>query len=86
MNGRRLILKDGTTIENGEAGYADGKLWVWLPDFTMQSAAAIAFDATKMDKIIFQYGEMSDEYDNFTNCISIMLSDERVAVCMTRGE
>ena len=26
--GRRLILKDETTIEDGEAGYAGGFLWL----------------------------------------------------------
>ena len=39
MEGRRLILSDGTVIEDGQAGLADGNLWLYLPGYTMQDAA-----------------------------------------------
>ena len=85
MHGVRLILKDGTTIENGRAGYAEGTLWLYLPGFTMPDAAAIAFDYQKTERIEFQYGEMSDTYSGFTTCRGLMAREGEIAVCMTRA-
>lgn len=85
--GQRLILLDGTIIENGSCGYADGNLWCWITGYTMQQAAAIFFDPDKTGKIIFEYGEMSDEYEGFTNCINLFIdSDGKVSVCLVRGD
>ena len=86
MEGQRIILKDGTTIENGKAGYAEGFLWLSLPGYTMQQAAALAFDDDKTDRIIFHYGEMEDTFDGFTNCVNIMSDfDGLVSVCFKKG-
>ena len=85
MEGRRLVLNDGTEIENGEAGYANQRLWCFLPGYTIQAAAAIFFDAGKTAKIVFQYGEMQDEYNGFTNCVNLMQEETRVCVCLTKG-
>ena len=85
MEGRRLILNDGTTIENGEAGCADGSLWCYLPGYTMQQAASLFFDAAKTAKIIFQYGNMEDEYNGYTNCVTITTAGGMTSVCMKKG-
>ena len=86
MEGQRVILKDGTTIENGRAGYADGNLWCYIPDYTMQQAASLFFDASKTDCIRFQYGDMEDTYNGFTNCTAINANtDGLVSVCMKKG-
>ena len=85
-HGKRLILNDGTSIEEGRAGYAQGFLWCYLPNYTMQQAASLFFDAQKTERIVFQYGEMEDEYTGYTNCIRLMAdTDGIVSVCMTRG-
>ena len=86
MNGRRLILKDQTTIENGECGLSGGRLWCWLPEFTMAQAAALFFDPEKTDRITFEYGEMQEVYEGFTNCVNLFTEVGQVSVCMTRGE
>lgn len=84
--GQRLILKDGTRLENGRAGYADGSLWCYIPGYTMQQAASLFFDASKTDQITFQYGEMADVYNGFTNCTNISTdTDGLVSVCMKKG-
>lgn len=86
-HGQRLIMNDGTVIENGRAGYSQGTLVCFVTGFTMQQAANLFFDAEKTSKIIFQYGEMSNEYDGFTNCININKNvDGVVSVCMTKGD
>lgn len=84
--GRRLIFNDGTVIENGEAGYSDGTLWLWFAGYTMQDAAAIVFDPNKTCKIVFQYGEMEDEHTGFTSCHVLSIdSDGKITVCLVKG-
>jgi hypothetical protein len=84
--GRRLILSDGTVLENGECGYADGRLWCWVSGMTMAEAAEMFFDPGRTDHIVFEYGEMSDEYDGFTTCTGISIdSDGKISVCLTKG-
>lgn len=85
--GERLILNDGTQIENGRCGYSDGHLWCWVKDFTMMQAAQVFFDPNKTNRIVYEYGEMSDTYENFTNCTNLMIdSDGIISVCLTRGD
>lgn len=86
MEGQRLIMKDGTTIENGRCGYSEGHLWCWITGYTMQEAAGIFLDPEKTDKITYQYGEMSDEYEGFTDCINLFVdNDGKVSACLVRG-
>lgn len=86
MDGRRLVLNDGTVIEDGEAGYADGFLWCWIRGYSMQEAAAVFFDAGKTERIVFQYGDMEDTYEGYTNCTRLMAgTDGKISVCLTRG-
>lgn len=86
QTGRRLILNDGTVIENGEAGYSQGFLWLWFSGYTLPEAARMAFDPYTMLKIIYQYGEMQDEYTDYTNCITLQIDvDGKISVCMTKG-
>ena len=86
MEGRQLILNDGTIIENGEAGSSDGILWCYFTGYTLQEAAAMFFDVGKTSRIKFVYGEMQDEYEGFTNCFNINVDvDGRVSVGLKRG-
>lgn len=86
MEGQRLILMDGTIIENGRCGYADGRLWCWVTGYTMQQAAGIFFDPDKTGEIVYQYGEMSDRYEGFTVCTNLFIdNDGQVSVCLVRG-
>lgn len=84
--GQRLILMDGTTIEDGSCGYSTGCLWCWVHGYTMTEAAQIFFDPSKTGRIIFEYGEMSDTYEGFTNCTNLFIdTDGQVSVCLTKG-
>ncbi len=85
--GRRLIMRDDTVIEDGEAGYVQGNLWLWFRGYTLQQAAEIAFNPLKTGMITFEYGEMSDTYEGFTRCMGIQMDmDGRISVCLTQGE
>ena len=86
MTGTRVILFDGTTIENGRAGYAEGNLWLFLPGFSLPDAAGIFFDTDKTARIVFQYGEMEDVYTGFTRCVNLSVdTDGVVSVCLKKG-
>lgn len=85
MEGQNIILNDGTTIP-GNVGYSQGFLWCWFTGYTMQQAANIFFDPEKTSRIVFQYGDMQDEYEGFTNCINISINnDGLLSVCLVRG-
>lgn len=86
QTGQRLILMDGTTIEGGRCGYADGHLWLWVTGYTMAQAAVTFLDPDKTGRIVYEYGEMSETYEDFTTCTTIMIdSDGLVSVCLIRG-
>jgi hypothetical protein len=83
--GQRLILNDGTTLENAEAGYANGVLWCYVPGITTQQAAALFFDPAKTQKIIFQYGEMQNVYEGFTVVTAMLQDEDQVSIGLRKG-
>lgn len=86
MDGRQIVMNDGTVIPDGVAGYADGVLWVYFTGYTMAQAAIMFFDPDATGKIIFQYGEMTDEYIGYTDCINISVdTDGRISVALRKG-
>lgn len=85
--GQRLILKDGTRIENGSCGYADGRLWCWVTGYTIAEAAQVFCLPEKTDKIVYEYGEMQDEYEGYIVCTHLLINDDgQVSVCLKKGE
>ena len=83
-----LILKDGTVIENGQAGYAEGFLWLYIIGYTMAQAASTFLDPSKTETIVFRYGEdLETTYQGYTNCINLNIDiDGRLSVCLKRGD
>ena len=82
----RLILGN-LTIENGRAGYSNGRLWCWITGYTMASAAQIFFNPENTSHIVYEYGELQDVYDGYTNCTNLFIdSDGQISVCLTKGE
>ena len=73
-------------IENGTAGFADGFLWLYTDGITIAQAARIFLDPDATARILFQYGEMEDVYEGFTQLRSLMLDEGgQVSVCLVRG-
>ena len=77
-------MNDGTVIENGEAGKTSSSLWLFMPGYTMQQAAAVAFDSNKTSVIVFEYGEMTDTFNGYTSCVNISAEDGQASVCLTQ--
>ena len=81
----KLILNDGTEIENGRAGCADGFLWCYFTG-TMQQAANLFLDAGKTSVIVFEYASGQDVFNGFTVCRCLMAeTGGSISVCMIRG-
>lgn len=85
MEGLRLILTDGTIIENGSAGLA-GVLMLFFPGYTMQEAAEIFLAPEKLTRIIFQASEDQKVYTGYTRCTSISIDDEGEITVMLKKE
>lgn len=86
MEGQRLILNNDITIENGTAGYSAGFLWCYFTGFTLAETAAMFLNTANTARIVFQYGEMEDTYEGYTNCTTLATdADGRISVCLTRG-
>lgn len=82
----QLVLNDGTTIENGTAGYSKGFLWLYFSGYTMPQIAMLFCDPTKTARIVFQFGESENTYEGFTVCKSMNIDvDGNASVCMTKG-
>lgn len=85
MEGTRLILNNGTTIEGGSAGYASGNLWLYFTGYTMMEIATMFCNPEVTSHIVFQYGEMEDVYDGYTSCINMNIDiDGNASVCLTK--
>ena len=84
--GRRLILADGTTLENGEAGYYDHVLWCYIPGGTIPEMASVFTDPSKTAVIKFEYGEMADVYEGFTNVTALIMSENEVKISLRKAE
>lgn len=83
--GQRLILNDGTVIEDGSAGLADGSLWLYVGWYTMAEAAEIFPNPAKTGKIIYQYGELMDVYTDYTVCKAMIIDgDGKMSVRMEK--
>ena len=83
--GRRIILKDGTTFEDSGCGYADGFLWCYITGLTLQDVVQTMMNPEKTVKIVYEYGEMSDTYEGFTNMFLIRQSETGCDVCMQQA-
>lgn len=85
QTGRRIVLKDETVFEDSSAGYADGRLWVWLTGISLMDALPIMTDAEKTAVIVFDYGEMTDIYEGFTEVCVIQQDGDGCAVCLKKA-
>lgn len=83
--GRRLILNDGTVLEDAQAGYDSGVLWCYVPGITMQQAAVLFFDPAKTQKIVFQYGEMENTLEGFTVVTAMLQNEDQVSIGLRKG-
>lgn len=82
--GRRIKLNNGVVYEDGKCGYADGFLWCYIEDQSIQDIALVFLDKEATKRIEFEYGTMKDTYIGFTEVFSFQTQDSGCSVCMTR--
>lgn len=86
MEGRRLILQNGTVIEDGNAGESGGLLWLWFTSMTLSMAFALFSNPATTSRIVFQYGDSEYVYEGFTSCRGVNIdADGVLTVCMAKG-
>ena len=83
MEGRRIILNDGSTFD-GNCGYADGYLWLYLFGVKDPEDVAVFLNEDAISVIIYQYGENEDRYTNF-GFNMIQKTDSGYNVCLKKG-
>ncbi len=81
----KVVLNNGTVIDDGSVGLSDGFLWLFMPGYTMQDAAAVAFNPEAVRRIIWQAGDDEYVYTGYTVCTNIGAEDGRIAVCLVKG-
>lgn len=85
---RRLVMADGTVLDESECGYADRNLWCFLKNLTFNQAFQIFSDPAKTQSIRFEYGLDSDPavetYDGFIYIMSINRREQTIDICLVR--
>lgn len=82
----RIILKDQTIIEGGQAGFSAGHLWLMFTGMSLRDAANLFFDPEKTCEIVWQHGDNMDEYRGYTECTNLFIDgDGEINVCMVQG-
>ncbi len=81
----KLILNDGTELEESQCGYAEHRLWCYIKGLTLAEAFAVFSDPEKTQTIRFQYGSVTDTYIGFTEIDLIRKSELTVDVRLTGG-
>ena len=80
----RLVLKDGTILNDCECGYCNGSLWCYLKGLSFNEAFQQFSDPSKLSEITFEYGTETyyrqTIYSGFTNIIAIEKRDFTIDV------
>ena len=84
MTGRRIKLHNGATYEDSTCGYADGFLWCYIQNHTLQEVVSTFFDSTATCEIVFEYGEKADTYEGFTFVRFMQPSETGCEICLTK--
>ncbi len=81
---RRLILADGTVLEDCECGYDSKSLWCFLKGISFSEAFQIFSGPDKFNKIIFEldYDTIIDRiiYTGIEQITSVVQRDDKVNV------
>lgn len=84
MTGVRVKLHDGTVYEGSTCGYSEGFLWCYIVGLSMADVASEFFNTAATDLIVFEYGEMSTTYEDFTNVRFMQATETGCSICLTK--
>lgn len=86
MEGRRVVMADGTELLDAEIGYTDKHIWCFLKHITFFEAYDLFSNPLKTQTLIFDYGDMQDVYEGFTELDTIKKTEDGVNVRMNKPE
>lgn len=87
MSTQRLILNNGTVLEDSGCGYSAGQLWCYIPHISMMEAFSLFSNSQNTSKIIFQLGESFPEdivYEGFSHLGSMMEQENQIDIMLRR--
>ena len=88
MDGRKLVLNPGAdeiVLEESEAGYADGVLWLYIKGRTLAQTFALLINPSNTAEIDFRYGDMVDRYEGYTHLIVLQEGEAQVNAALERS-
>lgn len=86
MEGRKVVMADGTELLDAEIGYTDQHIWCFLKNVTFPEAYDLFSDPLKTQVLIFDYGDMQDVHEGFTELHTIKKTEDGVNVRMNKPE
>ena len=86
MEGRRVVMADGTELIDATIGYANRHIWCYLQNITLPVAYDLFSDPQKIGTLVFDYGDMQDVYEGFTELHTIQRSENGVDIRLDRPE
>ena len=84
MTGVRVCLHDGTVYDGSTCGYAEGFLWCYIVGFSLAEVSSEFFNTAATDEIVFEYGEMSVTYEDFTVVQFMQATEAGCNICLTK--
>ena len=80
MSGRRIAMNDGTIYEDSEIGYSNDTIWCFISNHTIVEVFSDFSDRSKIARLTFQYGEMEDTYENYTELGAFIQNGSQVQI------
>ena len=84
MEGRRIVMADGTELIDSTIGYSDGHIWCFLVNISFSTAYELFSDAQKTGTLIFDYGDMQDVYEGYTKVHTVKTTEFGVDVRLNK--
>ncbi len=82
----RVVLADGTIVENCSIGATAFGIWVNVKNMNLMTAAQLFGDPEKTRLMRFEYGSMYDEFEGYTQLSVINCDRENeIRIRLTGG-
>ena len=80
-----LILNDGTRLVVSYCGANAGYLWIDVYEKSFYECAYLFSNQKLTSRMVYEFGEMHQEYEGYTELTVVMAEDDYVKVALKRG-
>lgn len=81
----KLILADGTLLEESDCGYFDHELHCWIRKMDMTGAFLMFSDSERTKTIHYLYLGTEEVYDGFTQIVLVRQMEDYVEIRLKGG-